>query len=185
MDKSFAAELTTRTIAYDPLVLVIHPEAGIDGLTMAQVKDIAAGRTTNWSAVGGKDLPIQTAWFDASVDSGVVTVFQELTTGETPLAKPAKALASPEALGNFTASTPGALTILNLTSVKPAFGKILAIDGKAPDRAAIRSGAYPLAVTYHLVFRNQDQAKVAGFMQFVASPQGVEVIDRCMVSVAP
>jgi phosphate transport system substrate-binding protein len=182
MDKAFADSLTTVAIAFDPLVVIAHPEVGVDGLTLAQVKGIAAGTITNWSAVGGKDLPIQLAWFDPTVDSGVVTVFQELTTGEAPLTKPAKALASPEAVGNFTAGTAGAACILNLNSAKPAYGKVLSIDGKAPDRESVRTKTYPLAVTYNLVYRQQDAAKVEPFLRFAASPEGIAVIDRCMVS---
>jgi phosphate transport system substrate-binding protein len=183
MDPALAGDLQTVTIARDPLVLIAHPGVGVAGLTLAQVKEIAAGRTTRWSAIGGADLPIQLAWFDASVDSGVLTVFQELTTGEAPLTKPARTLASPEALGAFSASEPGALVILNLNSVKPAFGTTLAIDGKAPERAAVQSGTYPLAVTYHLLHFRRDAAKVRPFLDFVASPAGVAVIDRVMVSI--
>jgi phosphate transport system substrate-binding protein len=183
LDPAQVSDLVTVAIARDPLVLVAHPSAKVSNLTLAQVKDIAAGKITNWSTVGGADLPIKTAWFDASVDSGVVTVFQELTTGEAPLAKPTRALTSPEALGAFSSTETGAVVVLNLNIVKPAFGTVLSIDGKAPDRAAVQTGTYPLSVTYHLVHFRRDSAKVQPFLDFVASSAGLAVIDRVMVSV--
>jgi phosphate transport system substrate-binding protein len=183
MDAALVADLETVTIARDPLALIAHPGSGVTGLTLAQVKEIAAGKVTRWSQVGGADIPIQLAWFDAAVESGVPIVFQELTTGENALCKPARTLASPEALGTFSANEAGALIVLNLNSVKPGFGTTLAIDGKAPDRAAVQAGTYPLLVTYHLLHFRRDAAKVKPFLDFVASPAGVAVIDKMMVSV--
>jgi phosphate transport system substrate-binding protein len=45
-------------IAVDSIVVVVNPENGVAELTMAQVGQIYAGTITNWSQVGGRDMPI-------------------------------------------------------------------------------------------------------------------------------
>ena len=45
-------------VAVDSIVVVVNPENGIDTLTMAQIGQIYAGQITNWSQVGGRDVPI-------------------------------------------------------------------------------------------------------------------------------
>lgn len=51
--------LIGRPISFFLFALVANPDAGVRDLTSAQVKDIYAGKVTNWKAVGGKDLPIR------------------------------------------------------------------------------------------------------------------------------
>ncbi|QUQ68006.1 PstS family phosphate ABC transporter substrate-binding protein [Kutzneria sp. CA-103260] len=51
--------LLPRPIAFLLFTLVANKGAGVQDLTLAQVKDIFAGRVTNWKDVGGSDLPVR------------------------------------------------------------------------------------------------------------------------------
>jgi len=42
-----------------PLVMITHPSNPLDGLTMDQVRKLVTGEYTNWSQVGGADLPVK------------------------------------------------------------------------------------------------------------------------------
>jgi phosphate transport system substrate-binding protein len=46
-------------VALNGFTIVVHPNNGIAGLTMEQLRAIYAGRITNWKELGGMDLPIQ------------------------------------------------------------------------------------------------------------------------------
>ena len=51
--------LLPRPIAFLLFTLVVNKDAGVQDLTLAQVKDVFAGRVSNWSQVGGRDLPVR------------------------------------------------------------------------------------------------------------------------------
>jgi len=46
-------------IAIDGLAIAVHPSLNLPGLTLAQLKAIYTGKTTNWRQVGGPNLPIK------------------------------------------------------------------------------------------------------------------------------
>ncbi len=44
--------------AIDGIALAVNPELGMDGLTVDQIKAIYTSQVTNWSELGGPDIPI-------------------------------------------------------------------------------------------------------------------------------
>lgn len=48
-----------RPIFRMPSALIVHPSAGVNSVTAAQLADIYAGNITNWKEVGGADLRIR------------------------------------------------------------------------------------------------------------------------------
>ena len=42
-----------------PIVVFVHPDLGITDLTHDQVRDLYAGVVTNWSQIGGPDVPVK------------------------------------------------------------------------------------------------------------------------------
>jgi len=51
--------LVARPVAVVVFSLVVNQSTGVHDLTVAQVRDIYAGRVTNWRQLGGTDLPIR------------------------------------------------------------------------------------------------------------------------------
>ena len=47
-----------QTIGYDALVMVTGQENPVDSLTLEEIRDIYAGKITNWKQVGGEDRAI-------------------------------------------------------------------------------------------------------------------------------
>jgi phosphate transport system substrate-binding protein len=70
-----------HVIAVDSLVLITHPDNPVKSLTQAQVADIYAGRITNWSEVGGADLPILATTLPEG--SGTRSVFESRIFGDS------------------------------------------------------------------------------------------------------
>lgn len=54
-----ASTLQMTVIASDQVVFIVHPSNRVRALTMAQLRDIHAGRIVNWMDVGGEDKPIR------------------------------------------------------------------------------------------------------------------------------
>ena len=44
--------------AIDAIAIAVHPNLGIEGLTVSQIQDIYTGAVQNWADLGGPDLPI-------------------------------------------------------------------------------------------------------------------------------
>jgi phosphate transport system substrate-binding protein len=56
--KSRNFSLKQIPVAIDGIVFYIHPDIPIQGLSLDRIKDIFAGKITNWKQLGGPDLPI-------------------------------------------------------------------------------------------------------------------------------
>ena len=50
--------LETFPFAIDGVAVAVNPANAVTSLTKAQVKDVFAGKITNWKELGGKDAPI-------------------------------------------------------------------------------------------------------------------------------
>lgn len=177
------ADWVSTAIARDPIVVVANAQNGIENLTNDELQMIFTGQIKNWTELGGNDLPVQVAYLDDSVESGVVTVFKEKVLAAKEMLTPlAKKMPSPNQLGNFTNATPGTITFMGLNSYKNNYGQLLAVNSVLPEKDMIVQGAYPLAVTYHLVTHRGDNAG-SQFLHYLGTPAGVKAINEVMVAI--
>jgi phosphate transport system substrate-binding protein len=69
-------------VAIDGLAIAVNPNLNIPGLTTAQLKSIYTGKTTNWSQLGGPNIPIK-AYTRRITDGGTVELFvQDILGGQ-------------------------------------------------------------------------------------------------------
>ena len=68
--------LEQKAIGRDALVFIVNEENPVQSLTQQQLRDIYAGKITNWKDVGGKDQAIVA--FQRGEDSGSQTLFKKL-----------------------------------------------------------------------------------------------------------
>ena len=66
--------LNEITVALEVIVIIVHPDLDIPGLTLAQLKGIYTDKITNWKQVGGPNLPI-TPYSLSAKDSGIAEYF--------------------------------------------------------------------------------------------------------------
>ena len=78
--------LVTFPFAIDGVAVAVNPANGVTGLTKAQVKDVFAGKVTNWKDLGGADAPI--SLYVREDGSGTRETFEERAldkgTGQNP-----------------------------------------------------------------------------------------------------
>ncbi|WP_373539980.1 substrate-binding domain-containing protein [Chamaesiphon sp.] len=72
-----ANQLKQIAVAYDALSVVVNPQLKLTGVTLDQLRDIYTGRVTNWSQVGGSNLPL-VAFSRAETAGGTVSSFKDL-----------------------------------------------------------------------------------------------------------
>lgn len=144
--------------AVDALVFVVNADNPVDCLTTEQVQKIYIGEITNWSEVGGDDLPIVP--FQRNAEAGSQTAMLKLVMKDLPMMDaPADYVRGEmgdliEAVAAYD-GTPAAIgytVYYYANDMKMADGlKILSIDGVEPCADTIRSGAYPFLNNYYVL----------------------------------
>ena len=151
-------ELESKPIGRDALVFIVNENNPVKSLTQQQLKDIYAGKITNWKDVGGEDLNIVA--FQRGEDSGSQTLFKKLLIQGGELMTPPSELA-PAAMGelvdsiadyNNSANAIGFSVYYYIDQMysKPGL-RLLAVDGVTPSNDTLADGSYPLCNDFYAV----------------------------------
>ncbi|WP_020619111.1 PstS family phosphate ABC transporter substrate-binding protein [Paenibacillus daejeonensis] len=186
MDEAKAAgkELKLTPIGREAFVFFVQADNPIQGLTLQDIRDIYAGRVTNWWEVGGKNSPIRA--FQRPEGSGSQTALQRLMEGETLMTPPKEDVAA--GMGGIIEQTadyrnyPNALgysfRYFATEMVNNGEIRLLSIDGVYPNRETIASGEYPLTSEFYAVTTDTEHPQVEPFIAWILSDQGQEIIQR-------
>ena len=150
------AKLEQKAIGRDALVFIVNEENPVQSLSQQQLRDIYAGKITNWKDVGGADLPIVA--FQRREDSGSQTLFQKLLIQGGELMDAPTELAPTEMGGlvdsiaeyNNTANAIGFSVYYYIDQMysKPGL-RLLAVDGVTPSNETIADQSYPLCNEFY------------------------------------
>ena len=150
--------LEQKAIGRDALVFIVNENNPVKSLTRQQLKDIYAGKITNWKEVGGEDLAIVP--FQRGEDSGSQTLFRKLLIQGGELMDPPTELA-PAAMGelvdsiaayNNSANAIGFSVYYYIDQMYSQPGlRLLAVDGVTPSNDTIASESYPLCNEFYAV----------------------------------
>ncbi len=181
-DKEYAAAIkkgrtpVAHVVAIDGIVIVVHPSNPVEGLTMAQIRDIYMGRITNWKDLGGPNVEI--VMISRDTNSGTYETFEKLVMKKEKIYEKAEYVGSNGAIRQRVQSTPAAIGYIGLGFVDRSV-KALEIDGVVPDLNTISSGIYPIA---RPLFMFTDGYPKLGthlhrFITLYLSPKGQEIIE--------
>ena len=151
-------ELEQKPIGVDALGFIVNEDNPVQALTQQQLRDIYAGKITNWKDVGGKDQEIVA--FQRGEDSGSQTLFKKLLIQGGELMTPPSELA-PAAMGelvdsiadyNNSANAIGFSVYYYIDQMysKPGL-RLLAVDGVTPSNDTLADGSYPLCNDFYAV----------------------------------
>lgn len=171
-----ASTLVDHPVAIVLFDVVVNADAGVTSLTLAQVRAIFSGQTTNWSQVGGANLPITV--LERTAGSGTRFTFdKDIMAGTNETSSPAGIVNTTQTLltqmdVKTNPSAKGAITYLTASSVTASTGLVaLKIDGTAPSADAVGSGSYPF-FSHERCFTKKGQASnlALSFLQYLQSP---------------
>lgn len=172
-------------VAMEGFVFVVNADNPVDTLTQQQLKDIYSGRITNWSQVGGLDMPITA--YQRNRDSGSQNFMLDFM-GDTPLMDAPTELrpASMSGLMDVIAYNDNALGSIGYSVYAYAanmYGggneiKFIRVDGTEPSKATFASGEYPLLGKNYAVFRADEpsDSPVRQLVDFMTSVPGQTAI---------
>ena len=153
-------QLEQKPIGVDALVFIVNEDNPVTDLTQQQLRDIYAGKITNWKDVGGQDLDIVA--FQRRSDSGSQTLFQKLLIQGGELMDPPTELA-PTAMGelvdslaayNNSANAIGFSVYYYIDQMYSQPGlRLLSVDGVMPSNDTLADSSYPLCNDFYAVIR--------------------------------
>ena len=188
-------------VAIDGIAIAVNPSLNIPGLTIDQIKSIYSGAITNWSQVGGPNLPIQP--FERPPTAGAGTI--EVLLGDSKPGANVQDVATTTAGLRKLASNPGGIYFSTATELVPQCTvKPLPIGRQpgqfvppyqepliAPDRCpgernkinarALQSGQYPLTRNLFVIVKENgaaEQQAGEAYANFLLSSQGQDLITK-------
>ena len=177
-DELIRQGMAVHEIAKVAVVFGVNASVPAANLGDQQMCAIYERRLTNWSELGGPDLAVAPRTRpDTEVDAEIVR--QRVgCLAQLQMPEGVRVMAKSGDMARELAATPGAIGMTTMTVVQQSKGKIsaLALNGVAPSPDNVRSGAYRLTRDSFLVVKGSPSAAVAGFLDFIRSPEGKQVI---------
>lgn len=155
-------------IAVDALVPIIHPENPVKALSSKQLKDIYAGRITNWKEVGGKDEKIVVISRDTS--SGTYETWEEFIMKKEKVAPTALLQASNGAVVQVIAKNRRAIGYIGFGYMTDSLKK-LNVDGIEATPQTALSRQWPIARDLYIFTNGQPAGAVKKLVDYLIDPQ--------------
>ena len=155
-------------IAVDALVPVVHPENPVKALTIEQLRDIYAGKITNWKALGGKDDTIVVISRDTS--SGTYETWVELIMKSEKVAPSALLQASNGAVAQAVAKNRKAIGYIGFGYLNKSLKKLNANNIEATPATALAK-QWPIARELYVFTNGQPSGAVKKLIDFLVDPQ--------------
>jgi len=165
-----------HVVAMDGVCVIVHPSNPVKALAVSQVKDIYAGRITNWKALGGPDKQIVFLTRDTS--SGTYETFHNLVMKKEKMSAKAETVGSNPQMHARVSTTAGAIGYVGLGFVDSKVSA-LKIDTVMPTRKTIASGQYPIARPLFLFTNGYPKlgTLLHAFVTFHLSEKGQEIVE--------
>jgi len=177
--KILAQGVVSTLIAKDAIAAIVHKDNPINGLNTEQLRGIFTGKITNWSQVGGTDLPIQPYMVKAA--SATRDVF-------------AKHVLNGENYGeNMKVATPDATMVTTVAKEVGAIGQIsfsffsdfsnvrpLIIDEQQP---SVNNPNYSINRPLFMVTNGSPSGEAKAFLDWLLSHEGQAIVKKRFVGV--
>jgi phosphate transport system substrate-binding protein len=171
-----------KILALDGIAVIVNRNNPLRSLALSEIAQIFAGEITNWSALGGPDLPI--AVYAQSEATGTRANFDSLLMEPNGLvvSGSADAIDSSTGISDRVSTDPAAIGFTDLASVRAA--RALPIRQECgmlsyPTSFAIKAEEYPLATRLYLYDGSQqDTGHARRLAQFAASEAAAPLIEE-------
>lgn len=162
-----ASTVKDNQVAVVQFAVVVNPKAGITNLTVAQIQQVFSGQVTNWSAVGGANVPITLIL--RKPGSGTRLTFDtDVMQGVTESATPAATQDSTQLVVQGVQAADGGVSYAAAGSAGSL--TLVTIDGTTPSVTDINSGKYPFFAHEHMYTKSSGASPLAqDFINFMLS----------------
>lgn len=172
--RSKGIALNEIEIAWDMITIVVNAKNPVADLSKKQIMQIFAGDITDWSEVGGTPGPISV--YTRNTSSGTYKDFMTMAMKGREYGKSSQKMAGNEQIAAEVGSNPNGIGYVGYAYAGAKGTKIVTIDGKAPNPAAVKS--YPLSRPTYLYTAGEPTGTTKAFIDFCLSPAGEAIISK-------
>lgn len=180
--------LVDTPIAHDGIAVIVNPNNPITELTLEQLRSVFSGEITNWSQLGGSDIPIDLINRDEA--SGTREAFAKVVMQDATFDIGAVILPGTGQVRDVVSRSKGAIGYISVGFVEPRFTnthvKALVVAGIDPTEANVANGTYPISRSLHFFTKGNPEGLVKSYIEYVLSDkvQQGAVIEAGFVPVA-
>jgi phosphate transport system substrate-binding protein len=167
--------LRETVICHDGIAIVVHPKNPIKNINIAKIRDIYAGRITNWKQLG---------WIDRQIDSvtreegsGTRGAFEELIMGKAEISDRIMVQDSNGSVREVVATDPYAIGYISL-GVVSARVKALSIGGVMPTTRNILTKKYRIVRPFLYLSNGELTGAPRLFVDYVLSREGQSILKK-------
>lgn len=161
------AGLVDHRVAVVGFGVIANPDAGVTNLSAKQIRDIFAGRVSNWKDVGGKDQNIVV--INRPRSSGTRAVFKATIMGMSAINEAGLVEDSSGTVVTTVGTTPGAISYVALGYTRNKPLTVVKINGVEASADTIRTGKYPIWSYEHIFTKGKAKPEVEAFINYIAS----------------
>lgn len=147
--------------------VIVNPKAGVTNLTTSQVRDIFSGKVTNWSQVGGQNVPV--TLIERKPGSGTRLSFDKIIMqGAAESSTPASQQDSTQLVLQGVAGATGGVSYAAASSADATVAKV-SLDGVAPTADNVKNGTYKYFSHEHMYTKATSSPLADSFIAFILS----------------
>lgn len=165
--------LVSFPFAIDGVAVVVNPANPVGVLTAAQVRDIYAGKVTNWKALGGADRAITLYTRDEA--SGTREVFDGKLLAKGAVAASANVVPSNGAMKTAVAQDAGAIGYVGIGHIDTSV-KAPVLDGMVATQENAANGSYTVTRKLYMNTKGQPTGLVRAFIDYLFTDEGADII---------
>ncbi len=162
-------------ICHDGIAVVVHPRNPLRSIVASAIRDIYAGRITNWKQLG---------WIDRRIDSvtreegsGTRGAFEELVMGKAEIHDRIMVQDSNGSVKEVIATDPYAIGYISLGVVDSKV-KALSVDGIAPTVQNMLAKKYRIVRPFLYLTAGEARESARLFINFVLSKEGQKILKK-------
>lgn len=168
-----------HVIALDGLAIIVHPSNPVSAITVAQVRDVFAGRIRDWADLGGSPGPV--SLYARDDKSGTFDSFSAMVLRGAAISGQARRYESTDQLSADVAADPRGIGFVGLAGVGRA--KALAVSDAGtqplvPSRLTVGTEDYVLSRRLFLYNGPTPSPLAREFIDFVLGPQGQQIVEQ-------
>ena len=161
--------LVSFPFAIDGVAVAVNPGNGVTSLTKAQVKDVFAGRITNWKELGGKDAAI--SLYVREDGSGTRETFEERALDKGTSARSANVVNSNGAMKTAIAQDPNAIGYVGIGHLDDSIRGVT-VDGMVPSQKNAADGSYTITRLLYMNTKGEPSGLTSLFIDYIYSEDG-------------
>ena len=158
-----ASQLVDHRVAIVGITPIVTPSVGVTDLSMEELRGIFTGKYSNWSELGGKDLPIVV--LNRAKGSGTRATFDKwVLAGEESIITQEQE--SNGTVRQIVASTPGTISYVSFSYVNEDV-EALSVDGVKPTPENVTTNAWVIWAYEHMYTKKKVDKKVKKFIDYI------------------